>query len=184
MRYVMIRAALMFLFFNSISFAQFYVKGNLDMGGKFELSYQGESEDVDVKNGINIGAEFLSRTKPIAFGGGAEIQIPRALKGSSEKFNFIPIYGTIRARLSTDENHPYLAARMGYNLFQANSKFTGGGELDLSGGLYTAFGIGFETKMMFVELGYSINNGGVEFFGEELDAEYSRLTIGLGVKLN
>lgn len=183
MRWIVLTLCFGMLIMTSDAFSQAYLKINADMASQITLSYEGESDDTDTKTGFGLGLEFLSRTKPIAVGGGAEFQIPRAIKGSDAKFNFIPIYAAARLKMTEAENHPYITIRIGYNLFDGNSEFTGDDELDLKGGIFTGFGVGYETKRVFLEVGYAMNNGSIEIFGESLDTEYSKLQFSLGVKL-
>lgn len=86
-------------------YAQSNVKASADLASKWELSSGDFTGKADTKMGFSVGAEFMKpMNNNVAIGGGAQFQLPRALKdASSVKFNFIPVYavGTFLRTMET-----------------------------------------------------------------------------------
>lgn len=158
-------------------YAQSNVKASADLASKWELSSGDFTGKADTKMGFSVGAEFMKpMNNNVAIGGGAQFQLPRALKdASSVKFNFIPVYAV--GTFFTDYgNGIYGKGALGYNLHSGNSEYKSGA--DLGGGLYYGIGGGYAmNKKMLFEVMYTVNNGAYE----DADVKYGKISISAGI---
>lgn len=156
------------------------VKIGVDMSGKHEVSSEGLSATENVEMGFSLSGEYVSAiNETLELGVGITYQIPRSQEDFKGDFNFIPIYGLVKIRPTTNDMSPYLIGQLGYNLFDGDSDYKGLGSL--SGGIYYGIGAGLIfQKGVQVELLYSVNNGSYEVLGYNFDIKYSKIGLSLG----
>jgi hypothetical protein len=174
----------MLFFTANNAFAGGAVKLGLDFGGNHEWSASGRTNELDdVQTGFSLALElFGSVHKNVALGGGIIYQIPRDAEydGRGAAFNFIPFYALIRIKSDSDKIAPYGIGQIGYNLFLADSDYTG--PADTNGGIYYGLGAGILIKKRFsVEALYSVNNGELEYRGDRIDVKNSQFTLNFGI---
>lgn len=187
MRKVLAVAAF-FLLAGSLHAGQLMPRIGIDFGGTIKYTLNSVSINGDTANGFNIGGEYLSvidnRT---TIGAGIEYMLNRKISSiagvtttGDPTFYFVPIYGTLRFKLSETELSPFFKLNLGYNLIYDGSndyKSTA----SLSGGLYYALGGGiFVSKTINFELIYSNYAGKVNTNGISLDTAYTKIGIVAG----
>ncbi len=155
-----------------------------DFEGDHEVSGYGFSGSEDVETGVSLSGELLFHlNNHLDMGFGLTYQIPRSQDDFEGDFNFVPVYGVLRAKLNDSNAAPYFTGHLGYNFFDGDSDYKGTGiyEADLDGGLYWGLGGGIIiNKHFLIEMMYSVNNGTAEELGHEFDIEYSKLTLSVG----
>ena len=160
------------------------LKIGYDFEGEHEVSGYGLSGTEDVEAGVSLSGELhfhLNNYTDLGFG--ITYQIPRSQDDYQGDFNFVPVYGLLRAKLTDSDVAPYFIGHLGYNFFDGDSDYKGTGiyEADLEGGLYWGLGGGvLINKHLLIEMMYSVNNGTVEELGYEFDIEYSKWTLSVG----
>jgi hypothetical protein len=174
--------SLLVLFVSNYAFAEGSgtVKIGLDMSGEHEVSGLGLSGSEDVEMGFSLSVEYVAAiNENLGLGAGITYQMPRSQEDFEGDFNFMPIYGLVKLRATSNDISPYLIGQLGYNLFYGDSDYKGSGSL--SGGIYYGIGAGIIFQKGFqVELLYSVNNGSYELLGYDFDIEYSKIGLFLG----
>lgn len=179
--------------------AGFTIKGGFDVMGEIELEALGESETGDMDTGITFAGEYIiGLTDMFGIGPGIAYQFPRGLDEDwpDGKLHFIPFYGALNLCIKTQGSvTPFIAFHLGYNLAIIDSDLEDDLEttieaevgedvsLDVEGGMYWGIGGGllFSNNIQ-LELLYNINKGKIKAAGEEVDLEYSKLSISVGYK--
>lgn len=119
-------------------------------------------------------------------------------------YNSVPLYLTARYNFkNSSEYTPYIKANLGYS-FNVNNgsidtkwknsytgrEIGGGFDVDAKDGLYYAIGSGFEYRNFIFDLSYQVNTSKVKLkdnYGhnkEDLDADFERITLGIGYNFN
>jgi hypothetical protein len=177
--FVIISALAIFaLLGTSAAFADFMIKGGVDLGGTLDI----EGYDYDVNTGFTAAVEFTkSVAKIVDLGAGGEFQFPRSPEDSSGEFYFIPLYAVGRVKIPIPL-HPYATGKIGYNFFLGNEDYKGT-DGKLTGGLHYGFGAGIVVfKFLVVEGSYSIYSGVHEWGGSDFDTTYKAFGLKAGVK--
>lgn len=169
------------------AFAGGALKFGLDFGGTHEWSSDGRSAEMDsVQTGFSLALELFGGVhRNVDLGGGLIYQIPRDAEygGRGASFNFVPFYALIRIKSDGDKIAPYGIGQFGYNLFMADSDYTG--PADTNGGIYYGLGAGILIKKRFsVEALYSVNNGELEYRGDRIDIKNTQFTLNFGINFN
>lgn len=185
--FILITIILMLVMAHS-AFANGQLKVGIDLVGEQDFLSGGASATENVDFGLSLGAEFFSSiNKNVDAGGGIVYQVPRKISNydGDAKFNFIPLYGALRLRFTSEPTSPspYVVIQLGYNLFFGNDGYRGDGT-DLEGGEYVGFGGGiiFNEKYA-IELHYSENNGTADM-GEDIGVKYTKFALNFCYLLN
>ncbi len=184
------------MFFTNFVFAEFRIKGGLDLSGIHKATYP--SGLIRSSDKVKIGfcgayelIPYLSDKRNYSFGFGSEYQISRGLEMFRGDFNFITFYCFLNISFpgkKQNEIIPFLVGKVGYNLFLCDDdykdKFFVFGAMP-SGGIYYGGGFGIMFgKSLFIEGIYSVNNGKTKHLITDetlLSVKYSKLTIYLGM---
>ena len=164
--------------------------------GDHKTAYQDSYYSKDSLIGISLGAEFFyALHENITVGIGFEYQIPREQNQIPGGFNFLPIFAVIRLPFPLELFEPYAVGRFGYNFFFGDDQYkgTGAGNSNLEGGIYYSIGSGVSIPGMsfsllnlplnpFIELNYSVNNGGGILQGNQQEVIYTSLALFLGIE--
>lgn len=144
----------------------FNAKVNLE--SQVEVSYQGTSAKTTIENGVSLGMEYLTDKN---YGFGVEYQIPR------NDVSFIPMYFFVRS----ESGKAGVQGNVGYNLMNLSNA----GDVKMNGGLYLAcsafVGINEDIKAVAE---YSINNGSLDIYGENVNVTYPKVSFGISICLN
>jgi hypothetical protein len=163
----------------------------------FSGMYTNTINDVDYRStyvdaGYGISTEFLYPiTSYFQIGWGLDIQAPRVLEDRrSSSFEFTSFYVNAKIMLPIEEVvSPYIISRVGLDFLTGNDDFSGDGSATIYGGLYTFGGAGIDIKMsesslVFLEGGYALNNGSVEYDEVEIGISYAYFQARAGVSFN
>ncbi len=126
---------------------------------------------------ISISGEYIKRISCFEMGAGITLPAPRSIDGTDQDFYFIPVYGLLKLRSTSEEVAPYLTCHVGYNFFNSNRKYDASGAISFDEDIYWAGGIGviFNNQLQF-ELLYTSNNGELKVPGYRFDVEYTKTT--------
>jgi hypothetical protein len=156
-----------------------------DTKGNHEASALGNSGELDVEEAFSIGFEMLMNDQEnFMLGMGGEYQFPRAQKNVKGDFGFASFFASVQIPLgmANASTIPMIAGRVGYSLFYGNNDYRG--PMNLSGGLYYGIGGGvLVNNIVQIELLYTGNSGTGSYQSFEIDVNYSKLSILLGVKI-
>ncbi len=142
----------------------------IDFAGEFSQKWKTIHWDYDsvwyTKTGVSPSLEFLSESKNILFGFGAEYQIERVIEfkkywgtsGKDIRFTFIPLYFTAKVPIfkKIDENGLSVIGSFGFNFYKDNQYLMIPNELN--GGLYSGFGFEYVKNNFILQTTYKINN--------------------------
>jgi opacity protein-like surface antigen len=137
---------------------EFNLKIGADMAGKRAVTFK-QTYESDVNTGISLTGECIGfGENNVGFGAGITYQTSRTIKtnyGEGAGFNYIPLFGIIKARLTKNQIVPYFIGHLGYN-FILEENNSGGSRQN---GLYYGAGAGLDlSNSMIIEILYSINN--------------------------
>jgi hypothetical protein len=141
------------------------------------------SETRTVAGSFSLGGETTRRTlEGLIYGLGVEYQFYRQAEGGNTSFSFIPVYGVARVEIPmTQRIHSFVFGRVGYNFYQEANPADG---YRLHGGFYYAAGAGVAlTKTTELQLIYSKNHGEADSSYLNVQHDYSKYSLGLGIKL-
>lgn len=149
------------------------------------ISGTSASETYDADGGVSIAFEGHGAMGPnVDIGGGIEFQSYRELTQSTRggSFQFVPIYLLMRLHPEMSDITPYLAMQLGFSIFNADDKFTGGTLTTTPGGHF-GFGVGvILDKNFLMEFMATVDSGGLQYNGEDvIDVSYSKVTFSIGV---
>jgi hypothetical protein len=183
-------------------------KLGIDFNGRHTTSHsnlfiEGEgNESVDgsynTGSGLSFGGEYVQYISPhLGLGGGLTFQSARSLADVPGMFSFLPLYGTVKLRTNPGKgySYSYLTGQVGYNLFDGDRLYRGGGG-ELTGGLYWGLGAGVVVRRLQFELLYTVSNGhakdagylyddqtdSYDYFQQTGDITYSKLGFNVGIK--
>jgi hypothetical protein len=151
-------------------------------------SETGDSASLGVNAGLGIGAEALVPViHYLQLGVGFAIPFgTSATQLTTATFSFDPIYAIARGVFPLGLFSPYVIVRAGYALFSGNDAFSGG--VNLSGGFFSAFGVGFEVKFgknlpiwAFAEINYALDTGNWSYEGASGYITYDRAQVAVGL---
>lgn len=185
------------MFFTNFVFAEFRIKGGLDLSGIHKATYPSgliRSSDK-VKIGFCGALEIIPNLfdkRNYSLGIGNELQISRGSEMFKGDFSFFPIYCFLNISFPGKKQNkiiPFFVGKVGYNLFFCDDDYKD--EFFVlamsSGGIYYGGGFGIMFgKSLFIEGIYSVNNGKAKHFRTDetlLSIKYSNFTIYLGMKL-
>jgi hypothetical protein len=143
------------------------------------MNYEKEP-DEETKLGLVIGAEARGQISSyFGWGAGAEYLLPRGYVNADgdNDFSFLPVYVSLMFYPlgAWDRARPYIKANAGYSIIASSA-----GDADLTGGVYTAMGLGMEYQSFVAEIMASIYNG--EY--DDMGVSYQKIGITLGYKFN
>lgn len=163
-------------------------KGELDTTGELKKQYTPfdgitAKWEEEVESGYSITCEYLADAKSeFLMGGGISYQLVRATE-NDQRFQYIPLYFMVRTNpRGSGEIRPFLAGRIGYNLYQEEKPTEG---FQLEGGLCYGFSAGILLqKAIQLELGWANHNSKAtsENMGVTLNS-YSKVSVSLGIRL-
>lgn len=171
------------------------IKFSIDSNGRHRahgsLNNGGSSRPLDasgdVKSAFSVSGEhvtFVSQNLGLGFG--LTYQLPRELRATPGKFNFIPVYGLLKVRSSpVSGDYAYGLGQFGYNFFSGDSDYAGP-YASLSDGLYYGAGGGIVIGgRMQIEALYAVNTGSITDtragYSISKSIEYSKLLISVGL---
>lgn len=140
----------------------------VNLASQIELSYEGSSAKSDIENGVSLGMEYLTDKN---YGFGVEYQIER------DKVSFIPMYFFVRS----ESGKAGVQGNVGYNLMNISNI----GDSKANGGLYLACSafVGINEDIRAIAE-YSINNGSLDIYGENINVTYPKVSFGISICLN
>lgn len=161
---------------------KFVPKFGLNLAGNHEVEWRGQSGDVDVNIGVDLGLDIVTDiNENVTLGGGLGYYIPRSQDVSgSGNFSFLPIYGLAKFYFLGQEQFDVgLGGQLGYNFYSGNDKYSG--NADLNGGLYFAIGAHCRiNNRLIIEAYYKSSTGDV---ADVFDVNYTTFTLQAGLLL-
>lgn len=183
----------LFLVLGATSFANYgkvEVRGGLDLGGKYR--YGKNYRDQKTKNTSGeVGVEYRYEVLPgLELGTGTAFQFHKDLKDKGpdrqnyKNYNSIPVYGTAKYTFDTPTAiRPYIKGDLGYSI-NSGDQDTVAGKAKAKNGLYYGVGGGVNYNNVNVELMYKENQGQYKVGSSKADADYKRVTLGVGYDFN
>jgi hypothetical protein len=162
-----------------------------DLAGSVS-GYKDISGSIDIKAGINLGAEYLfTPSRVFKVGGGLKYFLPREADPAGNKFSYLPLYLAVQWNpmgRSLEGNGLFFRGNLGYNLLFSNdspaTKNYYGSQSD-SGGLYLSFGAGWEFPFGLVaSLSYDLLYGSSDYGVFNYGFSYGKAALTVGYKLN
>lgn len=173
--------------FSGSAMAEGVLKLGFDSAGTMEVTATGTtlSETYDANSGVSIAFEgHGAMGANVDIGGGIEFQSYRELTQypGGGSFQFVPIYLLMRLHPEMSDMTPYVAMQLGFSIFNADDKFTGGTLTTTPGGHF-GFGAGvILDKNFLMELMATVDTGGLQYNSEDvLDVSYSKVTFSIGI---
>ena len=183
----------LFLVLGAASFAdagKIEAKGGIDLGGKYHYGKNYKNQKVKNSSG-EIGAEYRYEVTPgLEVGGGTAFQFHKDLKDkvsgqNLKNYNSFPVYGTAKYTFDTQTAvKPYVKGDLGYSVNNGNHDFGIDGKFKAKNGLYYGAGIGANYNNINFELMYKENKGRYQHNNLKYDANYRRVSLGVGYDFN
>ena len=180
----------LFLVLGAASFAdagKVEAKGGIDFSGKYH--YNSGSQKTKNTSG-EVGVEYRNEVIPgLEVGGGTAFQFHKDLKdkinGQNEKnYNSVPVYTTAKYTFDVPTSvKPYIKGDLGYSI-NSGDQDTVAGKAKAKNGLYYGVGGGVNYNNVNVELMYKENQGQYKVGSSKADADYKRVTLGVGYDFN
>jgi hypothetical protein len=156
------------------------VKVGYDAPGTHKVE-NGGSVSTDVDSGGFLSGELYATINPhVELGAGLELPNARSLENFNGEFMFIPIYVLARLYPITGPVAPYVAGRIGMNLFLADDDYKNNG--DVESGAHLGIGAGIDINKIQIELLISANTGRLEVGSTCVDVTYSKVGVSVGYR--
>lgn len=193
----------MIMAIGTVAFAEVIVKGGVNLGSKLTIDYQestvgyknyNESNNVDVKKGFNLGAEYgYDLTSNVAIGVGVGyFSLPKREDEFDYKITWIPVYGLVKQSIPLSETFSqFIEVQLGYGTAMFGNNYD---EADnKTGGFYFGIGGGVKVKNIIFELVYSKSkahfegsyneyfNGSDHDIKQEFDLSYPKVNFNMGI---
>ena len=151
--------------FSTCQAAELSIAAGVDLGGDLKISTSSGDITLDSETGFSLGLKVMQPvTRSLQLGGGIDLHAPRSLDGSDDEVQYAS--GFFEASWRPGERSPFtLFARLGYSEWSLDPEVDEPDvDLDESGGLYLAAGIGYRlTSSLSVELLYQRLGGELQF---------------------
>lgn len=184
----------LFLVLGTASFANYgkiEARGGIDFGGKYHYNNNDKSQKTKKTSG-EVGLEYRYEVLPgLELGAGTAFQFHKHLKDkdsdrqNEKNYNSVPIYSTAKYTFDVPTDiKPYIKGDLGYSINNGKHVLEDGTTYSPKGGLYYAAGIGLNFKNVNVELMYKENKGKYKHEGTKYNADYRRVSLGVGYDFN